>query len=296
MRVTFSSVFRNGLVDIQRTAEDLAARQREVSSGRRIHQPSDDPAAYVRVMGERVETATLDHFKQTADSVESRLTVVDSVYSDVLSRLDNAKVRAAAGRNSYVTQTQRDALAAEIRGVSGAVLTAVNTSYRGMYLFSGGQSLTPPYTTGIAVSPYQGDGAVQSVDVARGRAVQITFDASAVLQGSAPADVFQTLEALATAVETGNMAGIDQGLADLQLVFDSVTNAQTQVGLELNRLPEDRARLDGQLRAADARRSVDEDANLATAIAGMNQAEQAHRAALGSLATVGRLSLMDYLK
>ena len=296
MRVTFSSVFRNGLVDIQRTAEDLAARQREVSSGRRIHQPSDDAAAYVRVMNERVEVATLDHFAQTADSVESRLTVVDSVYSDVLSRLTNAQVRAAAGRNSYLTQTQREALAAEIRGVSSAVLTAVNTNYRGIYLFSGGQSLTPPYAAGVTVSPYQGDGAVQSVDIARGRAVQITFDGSAVMQGGAAADVFQTLEALAVAVETGDMAGIDQGLADVGLAFDRVTNAQTQVGLELNRLPEDRARLDGQQRAADARRSQDEDANLALAISGMTQADQAHRAALGSLATVGRLSLMDYLK
>jgi flagellar hook-associated protein 3 FlgL len=137
---------------------------------------------------------------------------------------------------------------------------------------------------------------VQSVEVARGRAVQITFDGSAVMQGGATADVFQTLEALAVAVETGDMAGIDQGLADVGLAFDRVTNAQTQVGLELNRLPEDRARLDGQQHAADARRSQDEDANLALAISGMTQADQAHRAALGSLATVGRLSLMDYLK
>jgi flagellar hook-associated protein 3 FlgL len=296
MRVTFSSVYRNGLVDIARTAEDLAARQREVSSGRRIHQPSDDPSAYVRVMGERVEVSTLDHFMQTADSVESRLTVVDSIYTDVISRLTDAQVRAAAGRNSGMTQVQRDSLAAEIRGASSAILTAVNTNYRGMYLFSGGQSLTPPYASGVTVSPYQGDGAVQSVEVARGRAVQITFDASAVMQGSAPADVFQTLEALATAVETGNMAGIDQGLVDIRGAFDRVSNAQTQIGLELNRLPEDRARLDGQQRAADARRSKDEDANLALAISGMTQADAAHRAALGSLATVGRLSLMDYLK
>jgi flagellar hook-associated protein 3 FlgL len=296
MRVTFGSIFRNGLIDINRTSEDLATRQREVSSGRRIHVPSDDPAAMATAMGERVEMSTLDQFTQTTDSVESRLTVVDSVYTDVINRLTNAQTRAAAGRNSFLTQTQRDALAGEIRGTASAILTAVSTSYRGMYLFSGGQSLTPPYAGGPPVSAYQGDGAVQQVDIARGRSVQVTYDAGAIFQGAAPTDVFQSLEALAVAVQSGNMAGIDQGLAEIGAAFDRVTNAQTQLGLELARLPEDRARLDTQHQAADARRASVEDANLAESISALTQADAAHRAALGALANAGRLSLMDYLK
>ena len=104
------------------------------------------------------------------------------------------------------------------------------------------------------------------------------------------------LEALATAVQTGNRAGIDQGLAEVSAGFDRVTNAQTQIGIELARLPEDRARLVTQHDAADARRSKAEDANLAESIAAMTQADQAHRAALGAIANAGRLSLMDYIK
>jgi len=296
MRVTFGSIFRNGLVDINRTAEQLALRQREVSSGRRLHLPSDDPSAMASAMGERAEMAVLDQFTQTTDSVDSRLTVADSVYTDVINRITNAQTRAAGGRSTILTQTQRDALAGEIRGAASAILTAVNTSYRGMYLFSGGQSLTPPYAAGPPISAYQGDGNVQSVDVARDRSVQVTFDGAAILQGTAPADVFQTLETLATAVQTGNMAGIDQGLADLGQAFERVTNAQTQIGIELARLPEDRARLVTQQNAADARRAAVEDANLAESISALTQADSAHRAALASLANVGRQSLMDYLK
>jgi flagellar hook-associated protein 3 FlgL len=296
MRVTFGSIFRGGLVDINRTAEHLALRQREVSSGRRIHLPSDDPSAMAAAMGERAEMSVLDQFTQTTDSVDSRLSVADSIYSDVLNRLTNVQTRAAGGRSTILTQTQRDALAGEIRGAANAILTAVNTSYRGMYLFSGGQSLTPPYAAGPPISPYQGDANVQSVDVARDHSVQVTFDGGSIFQGTAPADVFQTLEALATAVQTGNMAGIDQGLVDVGQAFDRVTNAQTQIGIEMARLPEDRARLVTQRQAADSRRSKSEDANLAESIAAMTQADTAHRAALGALATVGRQSLMDYLK
>jgi flagellar hook-associated protein 3 FlgL len=296
MRVTFGSMFRHGLADINRAAEQLALRQREVSSGRRIHVPSDDPSAMATAMGERSEMSVFDQFTQTTDSVEARLTVADSVFTDVINRLTNAQTRAAGGRSTVITQTQRDALAGEIRGTASAILTAVNTSYRGMYLFSGGQSLTPPYSPGPPISGYQGDGNVQSVDVARDRSVQVTFDGSAILQGSAPADVFQTLEALATAVQTGDMAGIDQGLVDASQAFDRLTNAQTQVGIELARLPEDRARLVTQKQASDSRRAAAEDANLAESISALTQADAAHRAALGSLANTGRLSLMDYIK
>ncbi len=296
MRVTFGSMFRHGLADINRASEQLALRQREVSSGRRIHLPSDNPSAMSTAMGERSEMSVFDQFTQTTDSVDSRLTVADSVFTDVINRLTNAQTRAAGGRSTVVTQTQRDALAGEIRGAASAILTAVNTSYRGMYLFSGGQALTPPYAPGPPISGYQGDGNVQSVDVARDRSVKVSFDGSAILQGAAPADVFQTLEALATAVQTGNMAGIDQGLVDVGAAFDRLTNAQTQVGIELARLPEDRARLVTQKQAADSRRAAVEDANLAESISGLTQADAAHRAALGALANTGRLSLMDYLK
>ena len=157
MRVTFGSISRNGLADINRTAEDLPVRQRDLSSGRRIHPPSDDPSAMAAAMGERSEMAVLDQFTQTTDSVDSRLTLVDTVYSDVINRLTNVQTRAAGGRSTILTQVQRDALAGEIRGAASAILTAVNTSYRGMYLFSGGQSLTPPYTAGPPISAYQGD-------------------------------------------------------------------------------------------------------------------------------------------
>ena len=262
MRVTFGSIFRNGLIDINRTTEQLAIRQREVSSGRRIHLPSDDPAAMAAAMGERSEMAVLDQFTQTTDSVDSRLMVADSVFSDIINRLTNVQTRAAGGRSTILTQVQRDALAGEIRGAASAIFTAA-----------------PQHVGHVAAT-----------------APCRYFDGNAILQGSAAADVFQTLEALATAVQTGDMAGIDQGLADVGQAFDRVTNAQTQIGVELARLPEDRARLDTQHRAADARRSLAEDARLAESISAMTQADAAHRAALGALANAGRLSLMDYLK
>jgi flagellar hook-associated protein 3 FlgL len=166
-----------------------------------------------------------------------------------------------------------------------------------MFLFSGGQATTtPPYVAGPPISPYQGDSNVMSVDISRGKSVQSTFDGGAILQGSAPADLLQTLTTLANDVQSGNMAGIDAGLAALGQAFDRVTNAQTRVGLDLASLTDSHGRLDSLRRASDTRRSDAEDANLAEAISGMQQADAAHKAALTAQSTAGRLSLMDYLR
>jgi flagellar hook-associated protein 3 FlgL len=296
MRVTFGSMFRNSLFDINRTAEEMQRRQREVSSGKRIEVASDDPSAMSTTMAEKAETATIDHYIKATDSVESRLTVVDTVLSDVIRQITNAQSRAAAGHNSGMSQTQRDAIAGEIRESAGAILTAISTQYRGMYLFSGAQSSTPPYTSGPPISPYQGDANVMSIEVGRGKSVQSTFDAGAILQGTAPSDLLQTLTTLANDVQSGNIPGIDVAMAALDQAFDRVTNAQTRVGLDLASLTDSRSRLDSLRRASDTRRSDAEDANLAESISGMKQADAAHTAALTALATAGKLSLMDYLR
>jgi flagellar hook-associated protein 3 FlgL len=296
MRVTFDSVFRNSMFDINRSAEEMARRQREVSSGHRIDVASDDPAAMSITIGEKAETATLDHYLKANDSVESRLTVVDTVLSDVIRQITNAQSRAAAGRNSFVTATQRTAIAGEVREAADAILTAINTQYRGIYLFSGSQSNTPPYASGPPISAYQGDASTMSIDIGRGNAVQSTFNGDSFMRGAAATDLLQTLTTLANDIQSGNTAGIDAGMAALGQGFDRVTNAQTRVGLDLASLTDSRANLDSLRRASDTRRSDAEDANLAEAISGMQLADSAHKAALTALANVGRLSLMDYIK
>jgi flagellar hook-associated protein 3 FlgL len=296
MRVTFSSTFRNGLLDVNRASEELAKRTREMASGKLLHAASDNPGAMASVIGDRTEMGALDQYIRTNDSADSRLTIADSALTDIISQITVAQGRAASGRSTVLNQTQRDAIAQEIRGSRDAILRGINTGYRGIFLFSGGQSNTPPYTGGTPISAYQGDARTTSVDVTRGRAVQVTFDGESIIKGGAASDLFETLTNLADAVQTGNMAGIDAGLVELGQAFDRVTTTQSSIGIELASLQGDRARTDELKRAADARRSKSEDANLAAAISGTEQADQAHQAALSALARAGSLSLLDYLR
>jgi flagellar hook-associated protein 3 FlgL len=293
MRVTFNMAFRNGVHDINQTALALAEAQREVSSGRRVHVPSDDPSAAAAIVGERAEERTLDTYRRMSDSVDSRLRVADTVLGDIISTLTTAQVKTAAARVSFATPEQREALALELEGLRDTIFATINTEFRGTYMFSGTQSTTPPYSKNASgvVQAYAGNADSQWLDIDRSQAVEVTFDGSQVID-----DLFVVFDQLVADVRAGNTPGLQQGMDELGEAFQRVTTAQSRVGHYLSALGDQQKRLSEMKQASETRRSALEDANMAESITRMQQADAAYQAALGAVATTSRLSLMDYLR
>lgn len=298
MRVTFTSMFRNGLRDINQAAEDLARAQREVSSLRRVQLPSDDPAAAAAIVGERSEMRVFDSYARASDSVDSRLRVIDSALSDVIGNLTYAQTAAAAARSSFVTEEQRDAYASQLLGVRDAILSDLSIQYRGTHVFSGTAATVAPYEKDAAgtVQAYAGDGGRMVLDIDRSRSVEVTIDAKSFVQGADAEDLFRVFDDLVTAVRAADAAGIDAGMAGLQRAFERVTAAQSRVGTGLATIESNKIRLGEMRRASDTRRSELEDANLADAITRMQQANAAHGAAVAAVGSSTRLSLLDFLR
>lgn len=297
MRVTFSSSLRNAAADIMKAAEDLARHQRDVTSGKRLHAPSDDPGATLGAVAATTELGALDQYVRTADSATARLTVVDTVLSDVLLKLEHASATLTTAQGSLADQTQRDALVAVLTGLRDAVYTNMTTQFRGAYLFSGTDSTTPPYTkTGTTVSAYAGNNDTALVDVDRQNTVQVTWDGDAVMRGSAANDLFTTFENMVTAITSSDSAGMEAAATELADAFDRIARVQSAVGTDLAALDDKRLILDTSKRAAKAQLSAHQDTNMVDALTKMTQAEAAYEAALASTARIGQLSLLDYLK
>jgi flagellar hook-associated protein 3 FlgL len=298
MRLTFNSDYSNAVADLDRAATDLARWQRAVSSGRRIQVASDDPAAMARVISERAELGSIDRYVRAADSVSSRLSIVDTVVSDVITRITDARATAAGARGSVPTPSQRETAAQALLEVKDALLTDLNSTFRGIHLFSGSSTTKAPYVKqpNGTVTAYQGDAHPVSVDVDRARAVAVTFDGQGLAQGSEAADIFASLDALTAAVRAGDDAGIQTGLQQLERGFDRAVAFQSSIGTQLASLDDQRSRL-GELRQASTSLvSKDEDANMAEAVSRMTQAETAYRTALAAIGNRSQQTLLDYLR
>jgi flagellar hook-associated protein 3 FlgL len=297
MRITFASQYRDAMLDVEQASERLADYQRQVSSGRRIDRPSDDPAAITSIAAEHNRTAELDQYQRTGDSAYSRLTVIDTVLSDVLVKLTAAQTSALSAAGVTASAEQRTAAAQQLAGIKASLLDNFNASFQGNYLFAGARSTTKPYTAGAGgvVGAYAGSTTEVAVDIEQSRSITIGFDGSSIVQGSDPADVFATIDSLIAAVNAADSAGIDAGMVALDRMFKRVTAAQSRVGMQMETLDSERTRL-GTVKVASATRlSRLQDANMAEAISGMTQAETAYKAALAATATASKVSLMDYL-
>jgi len=297
VRILFNTAFDEGSRSIAQAAQELADAQAQVSSGRRISRPSQDPLGTASAITEHAVMDRLDAYSSSSSVASYRLNLADSVLSDVVNQISAAQTAALSAQGAPKTQAQRDAAANELLAIRDALLSDVNTQFQGTYLFSGSKVTTAPFAnTGSGISAYQGDHSPTSIDVGSGRSVSSTLDGGQILQGSDSQSVLDVLTTLAAAVSSGDSTAISTGLDALSRAFDRATASQAVVGNNLRSLDDNQAQLSAVKTQATSRLSNIEDADIVQASARLAQAETAYRAALGAMATLGRISLMDYLK
>jgi len=297
MRITFNSLYRDGMRNIEEASQNLLAAQQQVSSGKRVDRASDDPAAAAGGLANRAELATVQRYEKAADSVYSRLTVVDTVLSDVIAKLTQAQSAVMSAQGTVQTAAQREAAAMDLEGVRASLVDNFNTSFNGTFLFAGARSTTPPYSMAPdgTVSAYAGSTTEVEVDINRRSAVTVVIDGSAIAQGSAASDVFATLNDAIAAARSGDSTALATSMTGLKEAFARATTAQSRVGNDMRSIDGEKLRLEEMRLAAMSRVSKLEDANLAEAVSSMNRADTAYKAALGAISTASRVSLLDYL-
>ena len=295
MRIIFD-VIRDGLPAIETAGAQLARAQQQLATGRRVAGAGDDPLAVQQAIAERSTIGAIDAYTRSNQSAAAQLATADTVLNGLADKLTAASVAGLSGRGASATPTSRAAAAERVRGLRDSIVSDVNTTFRGSYLFSGTNADQPPYVQSGGSWTYQGNAAVSTVEVDRGRQVSITFNGQQILQGSDATNVLTALDSLATALDAGDAAGIDAGVAAVERAFDRTQRAIGTLGADEQGLDEAAVRLASARQAADIRRAGLEDANMVEAATRMSQADSAYRAALAAVSTAERQSLLDYLR
>jgi flagellar hook-associated protein 3 FlgL len=297
VRIVFNTAFADVTLAMQRAAESLAEAQRQVSTGLRVGRLSYDPLSAATAVDEHSVLDRLDAYKGAGDAASYRLGLADNVMTDIVNQLTSAQTTAMAGQGSEKTQGERDAAANELLAIRDALMSDINTQFQGAYLFGGSNVTIAPYAiSGGTVSAYQGNSDTNQIDIGTGRSVASTFDGGAIFQGADSTHVLDALTNLAAAISAGDQAGTAAGIQALNRAFDRANTAQARIGNDLRSLDDTRSLISSARVGSVTRLSSIEDADLAQAASRLSQADTAYRAALSAMATIGRVSLMDYLK
>ncbi|MET0603001.1 MAG: flagellar hook-associated protein FlgL, partial [Baekduia sp.] len=155
MRITNNMVSSRIISDLQARYAAMSDTQLQISTGRRVNQPSDDPTAAAQ---ERLRLSELSQIKGSQSSVASAQTALNASESSlegVRSVLSRANELALAGANGSLSQADRITIANEIDQLIKSAKDSMNTKVGDSYIFAGTKSDTAPYAdaTGDA---YQG--------------------------------------------------------------------------------------------------------------------------------------------
>ena len=186
MRISTSMIYELGGTSVQAQQSGLFKLQQQLSSGKRVNTPSDDPLAAARVLEINQSKSVSEQLSVNGDYATSTLQAQESAlgsFNDVLTQL---KAQGVYAGNPSLTHEDRKILAADIRGKYAELLSLANTQENGKYLFSGFQGETQPFSeTTPGVVAYNGDEGQRLIQVSPSRQVPVS---------SAGIEVFQRIK------------------------------------------------------------------------------------------------------
>ncbi len=269
----------------------------ELSTGRRVNLPSDDPTAFAADIENQAQQSSNDQYLKNTTSIESQLQTADSALSSVVSSLNQAISLGTQGGNGTLTATQQQALGAQVQSILNQMVQLGNTSYQGTYLFAGTATTTPPFAVDSSQPSgvtYNGNSGVNSVQIADGRSIETNVPGSQIFLGSG-GNVMQSLQQLATALNSGDTTGIVSATAAVNSSLNYVSQQREFYGSAVDELNSNQSLLQQEQVNLQSQDTALVGADMASVATDLTQATTTHDAALAALAKVIPTSLLDYL-
>ncbi|PID44823.1 MAG: flagellar hook-associated protein 3 [Proteobacteria bacterium] len=146
MRISTSQMFNRSLSNIQDVNQELQNTQLQLSSGKRVQTPSDDPVAATRILQINQDLDLVSQYQRNIDLVENRLRQEDDLLAginDIVIRIRELTIQAGDGSQN---EDDKRFIAAEIKERLSQLAGMMNSQDpSGEFIFSGFQGGTRPF-------------------------------------------------------------------------------------------------------------------------------------------------------
>ena len=319
MRVSTSQIFSSATFGIQSLQSDLYTTQNELSTGKRILTPADDPVGASQALMISQSQAVNKQFLSNQATATSQLNSVDSTLSSVNTTLQSIYQDAVQGGDASLDPTQKGMIATDMKQQLTALIGLGNTQDgTGLYIFAGFKSnvqpfqvnaaATPPYSlaTGTSVS-YSGDNGNQTLQVSASQNMATTENGSDVFmqvqdsQGNATGrTIFDSIQNMIDQLDPNSgvpfsQASYTQALSDITNSISHTANVRASVGAKLQSLTNMTST--GQTINTQLATNLSslQDLDYASAISQLTQTQMQYQAAVLSFKSIGQLSLFNVL-
>lgn len=228
MRISNNQIFDraiNGVIDNQ---IGLSETQLQLSTGKKLITPSDDPVGAASVLRLTEELDQITQYNRNNTLLQNSLSQEEAVLSNVTTSANRARVLVVQAGNGINTDEDRTAIASELAQIRDEIFDLMNSQdANGNYIFAGNQSDSPAFVYDATATgnryTFQGDDGQNKL--------QLSSNVT-IADGDSGKDVFENVLARLTGTVTGGTAAasvkvLQQGEFDNfhKANYDAVTAA-----------------------------------------------------------------------
>ncbi len=272
----------------------LGKLHEQLTSGKRVTRLADDPLAATRAVQAHNALTELDSRRFVIGDAQRLLSAADGALADMGQALQRCHDLSLRAMTPHLGESERRALAQEVRDLGTMLMAAGNLNVQGTYVFAGSETATAPFhesDLGSLPVAYEGNhqapvyrlGAAQSLPVGFTGAELFNYPNAA---GERPlaeveTDVFALLEELAGAIERGDVDEISRLSGPVEACYEHVVGLRSQAGVMVQRCELAARTCDSAESRLRELLAQAEDLDMAAAITDLSTEQTAYEAVLG---------------
>lgn len=226
MRLSTNMIFNQQVRGITDSQASWLKVGEQLSSGRRVSNPSDDPIAASRSVVLSQSQAQSSQYATARSFASQSLSMEENSLSSVTSSIQDAQTLIVYGSTGTLSDDDRASIATQLEGIRSQLLNQANSQDgNGRYIFAGYKTDTAPFTDDGTGVTYAGgtDAISQKVDASRTMTVGNTGDSVFMsITGNAKA------EPDSSPSETNLFDMLDSAIAALKVPQDDADDATKQ--------------------------------------------------------------------
>jgi flagellar hook-associated protein 3 FlgL len=301
-RITNQMTSQMTLAGIESALDRVDTTQQELSSGKSINQPSDNPSGTALALQLNTDLSNLTGYSNNVTDGTGWATAQSSALTDVTNSVQRIRELTLEAANGSQTTADMQASAQEVNQLIDQIKQDANTQYNGQYVFSGSATSTAPYQSG-STDTYGGNTGQVTRTIGPNTSLTVNSNLSGVLgngqtvSGQPAGDrlLLNTLRNIADDMQSGNSSGLNADLSSLDTNLNSLNGLSANVGAVQDRLTMASSRIQ-TLQTSDTQvLSNTQDADMATTEINFSTEQAALQAALQAGANIVQQSLMNFL-
>ena len=296
LRVTQGMIQNQMLRNLNHNFERMSGLENQLSTGRKINKPSDDPVGITYALRYRSELSMNDQYQRNITEATSAVSHLDNVLDQVNDLIKRIKELAIRGISDSSPESARSAIGQELDGVYKQLFSLGNDQMNGKFIFNGQKTTTAPYDIDNAAAQDTDDSDIL-LPVAPGVQIATNVTGSKVFGASTdPDNLFRVINEIKQGMLNNDPDRAEAVMDALDTRLDTFLGVRAEVGARANRVEMLDNRNQLMSDTLNGLSGKTEDADIDKTIMNLKRDENVYLASLSTAARLIQPSLVDYLR